>query len=80
LLPDKTAQRAVWRPVGAPGLVLVTGHPLGTWRARGAGGRLDVTIEPFAKLSDRQRTAIEQEAAVLAPFRGREEAAVTFTD
>ncbi len=80
LLPDKTAQRAVWRPVGAPGLVLVTGHPVGTWRARGAGGRLDVTIEPFAKLNDRQRTAIEQEAAVLAPFREREDVAVTFTD
>jgi Winged helix DNA-binding domain len=80
LLPDKTAQRAVWRPVGAPGVVLVTGHPVGTWRAHGAGSQLEVTIEPFTKLSDRQRTAIEAEAELVAPFRGREEATVTFTD
>jgi len=80
LLPDKAVQRAVWRPVGSPGLVLVTGHPVGTWRARGAGGRLEVTVDPFAKLNDRQRTAIEHEADVVAPFRGRDHAAVTFTD
>jgi hypothetical protein len=39
-----------------------------------------VTIEPFSKLSDRQRTAIEAEAEVVAPFRGREDASVTFAD
>jgi hypothetical protein len=59
---------------------MVTGHPVGTWRARGAGSQLDVTIEPFAKLNDRQRTAIEREAELVAPFRGRDEATVTFTD
>src|ERR687892_1634542 len=80
LLPDKAVQRAVWRPVGSPGLVLVTGHPMGTWRARGAGGRLEVTVDPFAKLNDRQRTAIEHEADLVAPFRGRDHAVVTFTD
>jgi DNA glycosylase AlkZ-like len=80
LLPDKTAQRAVWRPAGAPGMVLVTGHPVGTWRARGAGSQLEVTIDPFTKLSDRQRTAIESEAELLPPFRGREDIAVTFVD
>ena len=78
LLPDKTAQRAVWRPVGA-GVVLVTGHPVGTW-GPARGSRLEVTIEPFTKLSDRQRTAIEAEAEIVAPFRGREEATVTFAD
>jgi hypothetical protein len=41
---------------------------------------LDVAVEPFTKLSDRQRWAVEQEAAVIAPFRGRELASVTFTD
>ena len=80
LLPDKTAQRAVWRPAGAPGLVMVTGHPVGTWRARGAGSQMDVTVEPFSKLSDRQRIAIEREAELVALFRGRDEATVTFTD
>src|SRR5918995_491867 len=80
LLPDKAVQRAVWRPVGSPGLVLVTGHPVATWRARGAGRPLDVTVQPFAKLNDRQRTAIEHEADEVAPFRGRDHAVVTFSD
>jgi hypothetical protein len=53
---------------------------VGTWRARGAGSQLEVTIEPFTKMSDRQRTAIEAEAELVAPFRGREEATVTFAD
>jgi Winged helix DNA-binding domain len=78
LLADRAHQRAVWRPVGSPGLVLVTGHPVGTWRARAAGKRLEVTVEAFVSLGERQRTAIEQAAATVAPFRGREEADLTF--
>jgi hypothetical protein len=80
LLPDKAMQRTLWRPVGSAGLVLVAGHPVATWRARGAAGRLDVTVEPFTTLNDRQCSAIVQEAAVLAPFLGRDEAVVTFTE
>ena len=75
LLPDKARQRAVWRPVGSPGLVLMTGRPVGIWRAKQAGGRLRVTVEAFGSLGDRQRTAIEQAAsrdrAVPRPRRDR---------
>jgi hypothetical protein len=78
LLADRAHQRAVWRPVGSPGLVLVTGHPVGTWRARAAGKRLEVTVDAFISLGERQRTAIEQAAATIAPFRAREEADLTF--
>ena len=78
LLADKARQRAVWRPVGSPGLVLMTGHPVGTWRARAASSRLQVTVEAFGSLGDRQRTAIEQAAAAMAPFRGREDVELTF--
>src|SRR5690606_26558902 len=60
LLPDKAHQRAVWRPAGSPGLVLLTGHPVGTWRARVAGSRLHVAVSAFTSLGPRQRTAIEQ--------------------
>jgi hypothetical protein len=78
LLADKARQRAVWRPVGSPGLVLMTGHPVGTWRARVAGSRLHVTVEAFGTLGDRQRTAIEQAATTMAPFRGREDVELAF--
>jgi DNA glycosylase AlkZ-like len=71
LIPDRAMQRALWRPVGSPGLVLMTGHPVGTWRAKVAGDRLDVAVQPFAPLNDRQCTAIEQAAGGVALFRGR---------
>jgi hypothetical protein len=79
LLADRAHQRALWRPVGGPGLVLVTGHPVGIWRARAAGKRLEVTVEAFMSLGERQRTAVEQAAATIAPFRGRDEADLIFT-
>lgn len=78
LLADKAHQRAVWRPAGSPGLVLLTGHPVGIWRARQAGSRLHVTVEAFGALGERQRAAIEQAAVVMAPFRGRDEVELTF--
>lgn len=78
LIADKARQRAVWRPVGSPGLVLMTGHPVGIWRARIAGSRLHVSVEAFGTLGDRQRTAIEQAAAMMAPFRGRDEVELSF--
>jgi Winged helix DNA-binding domain len=78
LLPDKARQRAVWRPVGSPGVVLMTGHPVATWRAQAAGGRLRVTVDPFGSLGDKQRTAIEHAASLIAPFRGRDEIDVSF--
>jgi len=78
LLADKARQRAVWRPAGSPGLVLMTGHPVGTWRARVVASRLHVTVESFAPLGDRQRTAIEQAAVIVAPFRGRDDVELTF--
>jgi hypothetical protein len=78
LLPGRPQQRAVWRPVGSPGLVLTTGRPVGTWRASIAKSKLRVTVEAFTGLGDRQRTAIEQAAATIAPFRGRDEVELTF--
>jgi hypothetical protein len=80
LVPDRALQRAVWRPMGSPGVVLMTGRPVGTWRARAAGSRLEVTVDAFALLGDRQRTAIEQAAGAIAPFRGRDDVVVTFGD
>jgi DNA glycosylase AlkZ-like len=79
LLPDKARQRAVWRPVGSPGVVLMTGHPVATWRAQVAGGRLRVTVDPFGSLGDKQRTAMEHAASLIAPFRGRDEIDLSFT-
>lgn len=78
LLPDRAQQRALWRPVGSPGLVLMTGRPVGTWRASIAKSKLKVTVEGFTTFGDRQLKAIELAAATIAPFRGRDEVELTF--
>jgi hypothetical protein len=78
LIADKATQRAVWRPAGRPGLVLVTGHPVATWRARVVKGHLALEVDPFEELGARKRAAVRQEAEVLVPFRGADEVDVTF--
>jgi hypothetical protein len=55
-----------------PALV-VDGRVAGTWRARQAGGRLDVTVAPFSgRLPRGTRPALEAEAADLGRFLGVE--------
>jgi Winged helix DNA-binding domain len=50
-------------------VVVVDGRVAGTWRARRAGGRLEVTVEPFAgRLPRRARPGLEAEAADLGRF------------
>jgi hypothetical protein len=55
-----------------PALV-VDGRVAGSWRARQAGGRLDVTVAPFSgRLPRGTRPALEAEAADLGRFLGVE--------
>jgi hypothetical protein len=58
---------------------MMTGRAVGTWRAQVAGGRLRVIVDAFASLGDKQHTAIERAAALVAPFRGRDEIELSFT-
>ena len=43
LPPDQKSRRLLWRPVGAPGLLLVDGKAAGVWKANRAGE----AIAPF---------------------------------
>jgi hypothetical protein len=55
-----------------PALV-VDGRVEGTWRARRAGGRLEVSVEPFGgQLPRGAGPALEREAADLGRFLGTE--------
>lgn len=67
LAPDEDLRRRLFRPAGAPGLVLVDGRPAGLWRSRKAGTRLALTVEQLAGLD---RDAVAEEAQRLAPLRG----------
>jgi len=76
LLPDREQRRRLWRPVGAPGLVLLDGQAAGTWTSRRAGRTLRVTVEPFGLLSGPARRAVAAEADRIAPLRGADRAAL----
>jgi hypothetical protein len=52
--------------------VVVDGRVAGTWRARRAGGRLEVTVEPFGRLPSGSRPELEAEVADLGRFLGVE--------
>jgi hypothetical protein len=54
-------------------VVVVDGRVAGTWRARRAGGRLELTVEPFAaRLPGEVRPGLEAEAADIGRFLGVE--------
>jgi len=71
-------RRKLWQPVRGPGGVLVDGEIVGTWRSRSKAKRLEVTVDPFGRMTRATRDAIEGEAARLAPFRGAADVEVTF--
>jgi hypothetical protein len=52
--------------------VVVDGRVVGTWRARRAGNRLAVTVEPFGRLPAGSRPGLEAEVADLGRFLGIE--------
>jgi hypothetical protein len=79
LIPDREAQKAVWRPLGNPGALLVDGEVGGVWRARMSGRkRVDLTVSAFGALTASQRKRVEEEAMEVARARGVAEASVSY--
>ncbi|WYB33452.1 crosslink repair DNA glycosylase YcaQ family protein [Streptomyces sp. SM1P] len=73
LLPEKDRQKELWRATGGPGAVLAGSEIVGTWRARSAGRRAEVTVTGFDALSASVR-ALETEAQTVAEVRQAKEA------
>lgn len=61
LVPRADRRRALWTPRVWPGCVLLDGDVAGTWRRAGAV----VAIDPWRRLSRRERDAVEAEAVSL---------------
>jgi len=74
LVPDKASQKEVWRILGRRGAIMVDGEITGTWQAKTASKRLDVTLNPFGEPPP--GSAIKEEAHRLAATRGLESARV----
>jgi hypothetical protein len=69
VVPDGTAARQVWRAIGAPGVLLVDGEVLGTWRQRLSGRRLDLDVRLFGRLAAARRTELNRQAERVAAVR-----------
>ncbi|GAA1098222.1 winged helix DNA-binding domain-containing protein [Tsukamurella strandjordii] len=70
--------RAIWRPVGEPGTVLLDGRIVGLWRPRKDGDRLTLTVTPFARLAAADRAAVSIEAEAVGALRGATSTVVAF--
>jgi hypothetical protein len=64
-LVPKERHPAIWKAISPPGVVLVDGEVVGTWRGATKGRRLQVTVDAFAAHPD-----LEEEIAVVAASRG----------
>jgi hypothetical protein len=70
LVPGPLQQKAIWRVLGSPGVLLLDAVPAGVWRPRTSGRRLGLTVEPFVPLTPAARTALREEAERMAAVRG----------
>ena len=61
LVPDEQRRNALWTPRVWPGALLVGGDVAGTWRRAGS----TFTVGPWRRLSSRERSDVEAEAATL---------------
>lgn len=67
---DRAHHRVVWRMTGEPGVVLLDGHVVGTWRPRKSGRTLTVTVTPFDPLTTGDVARVQAEAETIGPLRG----------
>jgi Winged helix DNA-binding domain len=71
LVPDAEVRKRAFRPVASPGVVLQDGRPVGLWRARARGKRLQIDVEQLAWIDV---DALRTEADRVADLRGAEAA------
>jgi hypothetical protein len=70
LVPDREAQKRVWRSNPVDGLVVVDGIPVASWRTAKKRTLLTLKLEPLTKLDTTMVDAIAAEATKIAPLRG----------
>lgn len=70
LVPDPDHRKQLWRALNNPGAVLVGLDVVGMWRPKQSGKRLTLAVTPFGSVTKEVRTAIEEEAELVAAVRG----------
>ena len=70
LVSDPAVRKRIWKPIGGPGIVLVSGEVGGLWRPAKKGKKLLITIEALGRLTTSAKSEMAAEAERIAPFRG----------
>ena len=76
LVADEARRKDLWRVLGRPGAIVADGDVIGTWRPKASGRRLTVRIDPWKRLSTRDRALVAEQAERLAAHRDVELSAV----
>ena len=77
IVPDRGVHSALWPVLGRPGVLLVNGDVVGTWRPKSSGRKLVVSVEAFAPLPRSVWRQVEAEADRVAAVRGASTVTVT---
>lgn len=78
LVPEREAQKLLWRAIGNPGALLVGGEVVAAWRAAASGRWLTVAVTPLPGPHRAVRAkGLEEEAERVAQARGLRLAKVT---
>jgi len=80
LIPNSALHWHLWRASGNPGIVLLDGQFVATWRSHKQGKRLMMAIELFRSVAESGRAQIEAEAATLAAFKDCTAVEVAFAE
>ena len=70
ILEDKTLQKAVWKTVGNPGVIVKGGRAVGIWRQKTLKHRLEISMGLFEALDAAEQRALDALAEEYAAFRG----------
>lgn len=68
--PDTEAHRLLWRSSHNPGVVLVDGEVVGTWKGRKQSNSLKVSVDPWTPLGDDVADVLTTQAGHIAALRG----------
>ena len=79
LLVEKARHREVWPTLGRPGVVVLDGEPIGTWRPTSKGRKLTLRADSWGSFSASQRSALEEDAERIASARDQSLDAVVFS-
>jgi Winged helix DNA-binding domain len=79
IVPDPKRHSSIWKSIGSPGVLLVSGEILGTWRPKASAGTLALSLTTFGELPPETRGAVDGEAERVAGSRALRLASISYS-